>query len=184
MQDRSASRDPSPSELRDIRDKHARIAALRDAHEREGRAEEPPRAELASLAARWPGALRELDDLPRDVLAARLAELDAALASGGPVAPWARAQIAFHALARGALSAKRWLAGRHEIDDGIRRAFEETFRGDEEALAWSDRLDEVARPPRGRVLSLVWSALAARLELDVATAKDLVLDGGLRSGRR
>lgn len=174
----SAPHEPTPSELRDLRDKLARIAELRDADER------APGPVLAALAARWPGALRELDDLPREVVASRLAELDARLADGGPAPSWAAAQVAFHALARGALAAKRWLAGRREVDEATRRAFDLAFADDDETRAWAPRLAELARPPRGRVLALVWSVLAERLGRDESAARDLVRGGGLRASRR
>jgi hypothetical protein len=180
-----AARSPTPLELDDLREKYARMLVLREAHERarrgDGAEPEPTRA-MSALAARWPGALRELDDLPSGVLQQRIAALTAARDGAADVAPWMRAQHAFHAKARGALVAKRWLRGRRDVDAPLRAAFVAEAASDVEARAWCEDLARVARPPRGRVLALVWERVAQELAITEEEARSLVFGGGLRSG--
>jgi hypothetical protein len=182
-----AAPSPTPLELDDLREKYARILALREAHERAQRgdgAEPDPTRAMGALAARWPGALRELDDLPRDVLEQRVAALAAARDGAADVAPWMRAQHAFHASARGALVAKRWLRGRRDVDAPLRAAYGAAAASDVEASAWCEDLARVARPPRGRVLALVWERVAQVLAIPEDEVRRLVFGGGLRSVAR
>lgn len=80
-----------------LTDKYAEVLALRDAH---ARGEDPPdlRARLRTLASRYPGALRELDRLPREVIVERLAAL-----ATGELAPWMVAMDRYHRWLRVAL---------------------------------------------------------------------------------
>lgn len=157
----------------DLTEKYGRLLALRRAH-----APGPPAptlvAELRDVARRWPGALRELDALPLEVLRARL---DALAADGAP-APWMRAQAEFHAQARGALAAKRWLGKRREVTTSLRASFV-AWAGNAperaEASAWADRLEAVAQPPGGRLTALVHARVAEALGTSDAEARRLVL---------
>ena len=63
---------------------------------------DPPTARLRALAARFPGALRELDQAPLERLSARLAEVTVALA-GGPSPDWALPVSRYHGWLRAAL---------------------------------------------------------------------------------
>src|SRR5262245_19307987 len=72
--------------------------------------EPDPTPAMAKLAKEFPGALREIDELPLDVLRTRIVELEAAARDDAFVAPWMHASWSFHRLARGALAAKRWLS--------------------------------------------------------------------------
>src|ERR1700730_14264997 len=102
--------------LQDLRSKYATMLAMRLAHDAGGEDEADVRRRLARLASRFPGALREIDDLDLDEIRRRLGALDAVLEGRGEVEPWMEAIVLFHALARGALCAKRWLAGRKRVD--------------------------------------------------------------------
>lgn len=90
--------------LRELAEKYATLAAMRR-REAEG---DPPyeNAFYQRLAARFPGALKELDRLPLDEIDRRAAALEAA-ASTGVVAPWMIAVDAYHAALRELLAAKR-----------------------------------------------------------------------------
>lgn len=155
-----------------LREKYERLLALRLAHERAKRDtsfEEPdPRAEMNAIAKRWPGALRELDALPLDELRARIA----ALSSGEPIAPWMRAQDAFHRYARGALAAKHWLGKRKHVDAALVAELESS--GPREARLWADALAQIAKPPRGRLMDLVYARVARDLDVSVAEARRLL----------
>jgi hypothetical protein len=136
-----------------------------------------PKLDLAALARSFPGALREIDLLPQDVLDARLSLLEKVLNGSADEAPWMEASVLFHSLLRGALAAKRFLAGRKAIDEATRAAFvalAATESAPEELLAWQDALADVAEPPRGRVLDLVFVRLAGALGTTDDEARALV----------
>lgn len=169
------------TDLRALRDKYERMLRLRELHERAaaepGFVEPPPRPAMADLARAYPGALREIDELPIGLIRTRIAELTAAESDAARIAPWMTAQSRFHALARGALAVKRWLAGRP-----LTAALEEAFAGAlatlphaEEAQLWSGDLAAIARPPRGRLMDLVYVRLADELGVDVTAARATVL---------
>lgn len=61
-----------------------------------------PRPAMRALAARFPGALREIDEIPLEALIARIDELDRAPGA----APWMRAHARYHELLRAKLAAK------------------------------------------------------------------------------
>ncbi len=175
MREPKAAAVVTSSAVADLGDKYARILALREAHDHAratGAPEADPREAMAALAARWPGSLRELDELPLDVVRARQRALAAAVDDASRIEPWMRAQLVFHAHARAVLGAKRWLAGRKEIDDASKRAL---AAAGEESSAWAHALEDIARPPRGRLLDLVWPRVAADLGVDEDEARRLVL---------
>lgn len=161
-----------------LRGKYATMLAMRVAHR--AKQEEPAgvvRAAMAELAWRFPGALRELDDLELDEIRRRVAVLDHVLRGEREVEPWMEAVALFHAMARGALCAKRWLAGRKRVDAAVRRAFAaqvEALDFPEEARAWTDELAHIASPPRGRVLDVVFARLAHTLGGSEREARRLV----------
>jgi hypothetical protein len=127
---------------------------------------------MTVLSRTWPGALRELDELPLDEIRSRIVALDRALADAARIERWMVAQDAFHRLARGALAAKRWLGKRKRITADLRAAFDEG--APHEARAWGDSLAEVASPPRGRLMDLVYARVASELETSAADARRLV----------
>lgn len=88
---------------RRLGDKYTEILALRDAH---ARGEDPPdvRMRMRALAARFPGALRELDRMPREVIVERLAAL-----ARGERAPWMDAIDRYHRWLRVGLRRPRLL---------------------------------------------------------------------------
>jgi hypothetical protein len=146
------------------------LAALREKYEemlrlRLDASGADPRRAMAALASRFPGSLREIDDLTIDALRSRARDL--ALAEGnGAVAPWMEAIHLFHVLTRGALCAKKWLGGRKAVDAQVRADFDRDASSlcwGDDARGWSADLARLASPPRGRVTDLVYEAIAARL---------------------
>lgn len=176
------------TDLRALRDKYERMLQLRLLHDR-ARSEpdfvEPdPRRALAELARVFPGALREIDELPIEVIRARIEALVAAESDASRVAPWMTVIARFHALARGALAMKRWLAGRAltpELTMQLEAVI--TAMPVHEALEWRDDLAAVAKPPRGRVMDLVYAKLARELGIEVSAARDAVMPPRRSSGR-
>lgn len=149
--------------MRDLLWKYHEIRALR-AHDSDEHADDP-KPRMRALATRFPGALRELDELPFELLETRIVEVEAALR--GDMAPprWARLMLEYHAWMRAALDLRR-AAG--------------PSRDRERALAWIDRdftppgqtgpgaaelraaTDVVLRPPAGRLNRWLLTHLAAR----------------------
>jgi hypothetical protein len=168
------------TDLRALRDKYERMLRLRTLHARAKEdadfVEPDPRPAMAELARAYPGALREIDELPLDVIHARIEELAAAELDVSRITTWMNAQASFHRLARGALAIKRWLEGRPltpEIDAAFAGALD-AMPEREDAKLWTDDLASIARPPRGRVMDLVYARVARELRIDVAAARAAV----------
>jgi hypothetical protein len=145
-----------------------------------------PRREMAALAARFPGALRELDEAPLERIRTRLEALSQCVGSGDPPEPWMCATALFHRFTRGALAAKRWLGGRKTVDREVIARFVSSLEGSgdaDDARAWAEDLARVAAPPRGKLSELVFERVAAALSLPLPEARALVV-GPPRSARR
>lgn len=173
----------SREQLSELHSKYLEMLAMR--LERQDRAEALPR--MAELASRFPGALRELDDLELGEIRRRAAALDAVLREGREIEPWMEALARFHALARGALSAKRWLAGRKRVDPAVERAYADalsTLAFPDDARAWARDLARVASPPRGRVTNVVFARVARELGTTERAARLLVFGLSRRERRR
>lgn len=156
--------------LGDLRSKYEEMRALRLASTEASRAHDPqPR--MAALAERFPGALREIDELPLAEIDARIAALARAESDPDATATWMHAMTRFHALARGVLFVKRALA------DG--RTSDATWP--DEARAWRSDVARIARPPRGRLMDLVYERLATELALTPRDAKNLVFTSSRKS---
>lgn len=167
----------SRGELEELRAKYMTMVRLRE--DNAGKTGGDPRSTLSALAARFPGALREIDELPMDVLSARLKALAAAEEDLSRVERWMAAMAAFHRLTRGALSAKRWLNGKKEVDAGLRAAFAAATVASEipypeDAQRWADDLHRIAAPPGGRITILVYERIGLSFGVSAAEAKTLV----------
>jgi len=155
--------------LRALRDKYREIKRLRDEHAA-GLAGDP-RQEMAELARRFPGALRELDELPMPDIEQRLAAIEAALQPGGAPPPWARLQIGYHGWMRAVLRIKRIARGRGgEHAAAVLASLQTEYRPDvgEPPLACIDLTVVVAvlEPSEGRLNPWVYARVAAELGVD------------------
>jgi hypothetical protein len=162
--------------------KYVEMLRLRELHARDD--EPDPRRDMAVLASRFPGALREIDDLTLETIRARIDELAIAARDPSRVAPWMTAQLRFHALARGALAAKRWLAGRKRIDAHVLADFDRALASlawPDDARAWRDSLARIAAPPRGRLMDLVVERVAHELAIAARDARRLVFGESRRA---
>jgi hypothetical protein len=169
-----------------LRVKYVEMLAMRVEDAAAQQETERVRPRMAELASRFPGALREIDELPMDEIRSRIAVLEQALAGARQVEPWMTAMARFHALTRGALCAKRWLAGRKQVDAQTEDAFEraaDTLRFPVEARLWTHELAALANPPRGRVTDAVFERLAQELDTTAAALRRLVF-GTPRRERR
>jgi hypothetical protein len=134
---------------------------------------------MSRLAAQYPGALRELDELELDEIGRRIAALDRAAKGEQEIEAWMVATARFHVLARGALSAKRWLSGRKAVDEDVVRSFQMAVACGsllyaEDASQWTSDLACVARPPGGKLSRLVLSRVATELGASEAEVRLLV----------
>jgi hypothetical protein len=159
-------------DLEELRSKYVEMRRLRVA-DASGEAGDP-RADMAELARRFPGALREIDELPLEVIEARIEALGAALGDPSRVEAWMAPLAMFHAMTRGALAVKRWLAGRKVVDDECAQAFAveaPSLPHGDDAMQWCGDLARLASPPRGRVTDLVFERIAQRLGVGEAEAR-------------
>jgi hypothetical protein len=163
--------------LEGLRDKYAEMLAMRMADGTGDIDDEQTRVRMARLSSLFPGALREIDDLELSEIKSRIAKLNVVLREEGGVERWMEAIIEFHALARGALCVKRWLARRKRVDAQVESAFAAAAPAlafPEDACRWTGDLARIAAPPRGRVLDVVFERMARELGISEPTARVLV----------
>lgn len=147
-----------------LRDKYAELKRLRDAAA-SGQPQDPRRA-LAALARRFPGALRELDELPIARLEARLCELQALVQQGAAAPQWVRLQIGYHAWMRVALDIRRRAAAYQGAAraQAIVRELADNYRPepDEPELAALDQatVEAILKPAGGRLNPWVFARVA------------------------
>jgi hypothetical protein len=155
-------------EVAQLLEKYRSMRALR-----EDRAE-PSREVLRELARRFPGALAEIDRIAPALLAERIAQLEALLDRPRieELPDWVRAWLLTHAALRGALAVKAWLRGKRVIDEATRAAFARDFPDDR---AWGARLQEIAEPPGGRLVALVYEDVARALGIAAADVRTLLM---------
>jgi hypothetical protein len=176
--------DVSAEELAELLHKYERMLGMRLADEAHPGGD--PRREMKTLAARFPGSLREIDELPLEAIRGRIDELSRCIAGGAQPAPWMFATAKFHELTRGALAAKRWLA-RRSVDASLARSFLEAIDRSvlaEDARAWASDLARIASPPRGRLTDLVFERIAEEMGLEVNEARQLVIGTPRRLRKR
>ncbi len=189
--------------LEQLRAKYAEMLSMRLAHESGVESKARARQRMAELASRFPGALREIDELELAVIRERIRRLDAALHGQSGVERWMEAVGLFHSLARGALQAKRWLAGRKTVDAATVLEYEsdvvdipeeggapaptrdaaDTSTLDDR-LAWRSELARIAAPPRGRIMDLVFARVAQILGTTELEARTLVFGPPRHAQRR
>jgi hypothetical protein len=157
-------------ELEMLREKYAELRLLRTSAL--SRQQAQPR--LIRLAARFPGALRELDALPLEAVDARLDALADVLAGRRTREPWMDATARFHALFRGALAAKRWQAKAPPAARRDRARFERDH-DDPEILQWAGALDTIAAPPSGRLTAAILSRMSSEHACSIDEVRSLVL---------
>ena len=149
--------------LRALRDKYLEIKRLRD-EDAAGIAHDP-KLEMAELARRFPGALRECDELPMEEIERRLAALEEAVAGRAPAPQWVALQIGYHGWMRAALRVKRIAAGRRAADavavlDELARSYRP--QPDEPPLTRFDAstLHAILEPDAGRLNPWVYARVA------------------------
>jgi len=174
-------------EVAELLRKYRQMLAMRLAHTAGVEAPGHVRAQMIALSARFPGALREIDEIELDELRRRIARLEGVVSGDCLPEPWMHAMAAFHSLARGALVAKRFLAGRKQIDETVERRYADALERldfPEDARVWKNDLRLVASPPQGRMTALVFARLARALGITEFQARALVWGAEPRRIRR
>lgn len=128
-----------------------------------------PRAELAALAAAFPGALRELDCLPMEELEQRRSMLRAVLEGAAQVERWMLLQIAYHGCMRAVLRIRRLQLEQERSEQAQVIDFEPL--PDEPAIESFDAQDLAAirKPPGGRLNPWVLARVARDHATNVAS---------------
>lgn len=154
--------------LQDLREKYAEMLRLRDL-DAAGDLEDP-RPAMRALAARFPGALREIDELSRETLVTRLAALDRALRDPSERADWMLVIARYHARLRLALRVRR------EI--GAVRTLAAARASDDPEVATLDdsSLVTLLRPPGGRLHRAVLAIVAAELGTSAHEIEQLLVE--------
>jgi len=163
--------------LEELRAKYAQMLAMRIAHASGDEDADEARARMAEVASRFPGALREIDDLELAEIRRRIEALDEVVEGLREAEPWMEAVALFHAMARGALCAKRWLGRRKRVDAEVEQAFDRgvvALLFPEDARGWRSDLARIASPPRGRVMDVVFGRLAGELGLSERATRRLI----------
>jgi hypothetical protein len=123
-----------------------------------------PRPRMRALAKRFPGSLREIDELTLETIQSRI---DALEAVGDEPAQWMIAMARFHEGMREILAIKR-VIGKKKITPALRRAAVRAARGS----TWD--LERVAHPPAGRLTDVVFEHIAKELRITPKRARELV----------
>lgn len=168
----------SPQDIAALRDKYEAILRLRTTPHA------TPRAAMIALAEKFPGALRELDEMPEIEVRRRIEELNDLEKSAASPPLWAVAIALFHRETRGALCAKKWLGKRRTVTAETITAFEVEARSlcyVDEAKEWQSDLAKLASPPRGRVTDVVFERMATELAVTAEEAKALAFPSRKKS---
>lgn len=122
-----------------------------------------PRDEMRRLAQRFPGALREIDQLPLDEIEERVRMLEAVVGGRAEPPEWARYFVDYHGIMRAALRIKRMCLGTANLEEAlacVREGYEPA--PDEPSLAelGAEAVAAITRPEGGRLNPSVFDRVA------------------------
>jgi hypothetical protein len=120
-------------------------------------------ADMARLAERFPGALREIDTLTLDEIESRIAILDEVIAGTTPAPDWVRFLARYHGWLRAALRIKRLTLDAPDLDAAMQLVRDAYVPApDEPPLTRIDRptLDGIRAPEHGRLNPWVFARVA------------------------
>ena len=137
--------------------------------------EEAPKAQMAALARRFPGALREIDQLPMHEIEFRIEVLQRARDDGASMPPWGELQWGYHSTMRASLRIKRLVAACADPATAMDRA-KSGYRAEPgdpslEQLGGAQAAWTIRRPPQGRLHPWVLSLVAERYRVDPGTVE-------------
>lgn len=148
------------SAMRELRDKYVAMRAMRVEHE--AGAGGDPRERMRALAARFPGALREIDELPLATIEARIAELDEVLRTEREAPRWAIGLAEYHAWMRAALAIRREAGVERDRDRALAWIEAQPAAGTPSREELREALGAMLRPPDGRLNRWLFERLARR----------------------
>lgn len=134
-----------------------------------------PRVALRALSARFPGALRELDEQPLAVLLARESALADAVSGRGDDPPWAAWIASYHGWLRVGLRMKR--ARRHDDLESAATAAHAAHApayDDEPVELTVDDVRSMLAPPEGRLARWVLARVARQYQVPDATVASVL----------
>lgn len=144
-----------------LRDKYQRMLEMRRLHD-SGVAHDP-RAQMRALAAEFPGALRELDELPLATIEQRVNQLSDVIEQRTAPQSWMVWMVNYHGHLRAALRIKRMALPRSDLDAALRMLQRDYVAAhDEPPLVVFDRetLMAVLKPANGRLSQWVFARIA------------------------
>jgi hypothetical protein len=144
-----------------LREKYLEMHRLRRAHV--AGEDGDPRPALRDLAARFPGALREIDRIPLEEIELRIVALEAVVAGEAEAPVWARYAVSYHGTMRAVLRIKRLSLGCATLDEALARVGASYVAAhDEPPLERFDAptLARIVRPQRGRLNPFVLAEVA------------------------
>jgi len=150
--------------LGQLREKYRRMLSMRRDHD--SGVEHDPRQQMRELAIQFPGALRELDELPLATIESRIDQLGAVIEQPASPAPWMLWMVEYHGHLRAALRVKRFGLPLHDLDRALaqlRRAYVAAI--DEpsvETFASHEALAAVLKPVGGRLSGWAFARIAER----------------------
>lgn len=167
-----------PEHVAALRTKYLEIRRMRAEHA-DG-ATQSPRADMAALAERFPGSLRELDELTLGEVDTRIGALDRALVHPAELPQWAVLLVAYHGWMRAALRVKRLAATAPDAASAysvVCRDYDGAT--DEPPLSrWDHEAVRAAiRPPGGRLHSWVVERIALEHGLEPAVVDRTLFPG-------
>ncbi|MEM9192919.1 MAG: hypothetical protein AAGF12_27335, partial [Myxococcota bacterium] len=130
-------------------------------------APDPARPSMRALAARFPGALREIDELPMEEIEARISALETAVQSDGPLPAWAGWATAYHGWLRVALQIKR-RSGRRTAEEVAAElpAWYRPGPGEPDPSELDPAtVAAILRPPGGRLNPWVFARVGAKFSV-------------------
>lgn len=165
--------------LEALLEKYSEMLRMR---ERDGRDDgHDPRAEMAALARRFPGALREIDERPLEQIRSRIGQLQDARAGRGEVPPWAPLQASYHGVMRAFLRVRPLLRDRSssQARAAITEGYEQ-MSPDEPTLEalLGPVFTQLCSPPNGRLNGVVFGYVARLHGVSAAQVSDALFKPG------
>ncbi len=154
--------------------KYVEMRAMRIAHAAGEDADATAR--MRALAERFPGALREIDRLPLEVIEGRIARLER-----GERPDWARTLIAYHGWMRVALRLKRAVprdAAPALAVEWVRTHYRPSAGEPAVEALDGEAVEAILRPPGGRLSRWVLGRIATERGIDVERVAAEAFDTG------
>lgn len=166
-----------------LRGKYQRMLEMRRVHDSCGCVDHDPREQMRALAAEFPGALREIDELPLSMIEQRIDQLGGVIDQRDDLAPWMLWMVDYHGHLRAALRIKRMGLSLDELDVALARVERDYVpaRDEPPVDTFSNReaLSAVLKPVEGRLNLWVFARIADRHSVGVDE-----IQNGLFPGRR